>query len=768
MLLCCQTSTPGGWVRVFGRGLTLPKPPPSEQHMRTGCAACELDTLTRALALAGQRGDWKLAAALSAQTARLVAQQQNGAAVPTTTLNLTSSDGHHSVLLAASAQQLSMFSAEFAVPAGLRPGNYSAVLSNGQAAARLGWFHSPLLPARDFLEIRPPPDSNPAILRVSDYGCDGGLNRTNRKDLTSAEPVDCTAAVSRALAAASKLLPAPSTVMFGPGRWYLQPPLLIPNGVTIAGDSMATTALYFSQTSINSSFTTPAGIPALIGPEEPPAGAAGGGDTATTTATTTFAVTDMCIYALSFYSTVINISTGTTNVQVKRVRIRANAFNGRNAGPDRTTPWQATVGANGPPVILLQGISAEVSDCDIYATWIAIASHGHYGPTSPAHSTRFALIRNNTIWNGGACFWADQAKEVIFEGNTCTGNSPMSGGNGIMTYGGGYAQHVFWGTNTIRHVWGNDREVMTYDNRGNQYFGAVVGVSPNGINISTYGRGAGFGNGNGYDVRGGAVVVVNGTGAGQIRRIIDFFLEDALNGTGWFTVDAPFDVPLHASASPRAGDANGASLISCIPFRGRSIFHRNRFEDTGAHQLYGIALDTIVAENSAARFGGFKAWGQSRSGGDPKGTNAFFANPNVRNEWIGNRVEEGLRADHQGGPINVTGSFGDAVMNDGHAFAVEGTWAPSFTEGCEPRNVGAFGSISCRGMNRLLAFRRNSVDSNGGFLIGASTDVLVENNEVHATPGQSVGLNSTESPFQISKGATGCITRGNMHDGWQP
>ena len=118
-------------------------------------------------------------------------------------------------------------------------------------------------------------------------------------------------------------------------------------------------------------------------------------------------------------------------------------------------------------------------------------------------------------------------------------------------------------------------------------------------------------------------------------------------------------------------------------------------------------------------------------------------------------------------PINVTGSFGDAVMNDGHAFAVVDNWHPSFTEGCEPRNIGAFASISCRGMNRLLAFRRNTVGSNGGFLIGASTDVLVENNEVRATPGQSVGLNATGSPFQISKGATGCITRGNVHDGQQ-
>ena len=102
--------------------------------------------------------------------------------------------------------------------------------------------------------------------------------------------------------------------------------------------------------------------------------------------------------------------------------------------------------------------------------------------------------------------------------------------NGLFgRYGGGYAQHIWWGNNEIRNVWGNDREVLTYDNRGNQYFGAVRGTSFRGTNISTFGRGAGFGNGNGYDVRGGALVVVNGTGAGQIRRILDYQIDDELN-----------------------------------------------------------------------------------------------------------------------------------------------------------------------------------------------------------------------------------------------
>ena len=136
--------------------------------------------------------------------------------------------------------------------------------------------------------------------------------------------IHSTGAITRALAAAAQTFPAHSRVLFPAGRWYLQPPLLIPDGVTIAGDSMSTTALFFAQNSGDSGPSgtfmkpDPAFIPALIGPKEPPTGAVN--------STVTFAVEDLCIYALSFYSTVINISTATSNVRVKRVRIRANAF----------------------------------------------------------------------------------------------------------------------------------------------------------------------------------------------------------------------------------------------------------------------------------------------------------------------------------------------------------------------------------------------------------------------------------------------------------
>ena len=62
-------------------------------------------------------------------------------------------------------------------------------------------------------------------------------------------------------------------------------------------------------------------------------------------------------------------------------------------------------------------------------------------------------------------------------------------------------------------------------------------------------------------------------------------------------------------------------------------------------------------------------------------------------------------------------------------------------------------------------FRRNTVDSCGGFQIGASTDVLLEGNAVHMGRSQfaSVGLDSTESPFQVSEGVLGLVNRSNVH-----
>eukprot|EP00035_Acanthoeca_spectabilis_P007514 m.137543 g.137543 ORF g.137543 m.137543 type:complete len:134 (-) comp13980_c1_seq2:14-415(-) len=130
-----------------------------------------------------------------------------------------------------------------------------------------------------------------------------------------------------------------------------------------------------------------------------------------------------------------------------------------------------------------------------------------------------------------------------------------------------------------------------------------------------------------------------------------------------------------------------------------------------------------------SRGGGFVNWGQWR------GT---FGNPNLRNQWIGNVVEEGLRAEHQGlGPNSI--GFGDALQFDGHVFAT-------------------YGSDDVT-MNRLIVYRRNEALSNGGFLIGASTDVLLEGNTVDKTPTESV---SGSPLYNVSSMAVGVLLRGNL------
>ena len=46
------------------------------------------------------------------------------------------------------------------------------------------------------------------------------------------------------------------------------------------------------------------------------------------------------------------------------------------------------------------------------------------------------------------------------------------------------------------------------------------------------------------------------------------------------------------------------------PFKGKIIFHRNRYEDGGAFQLYANAADVIVSEHRFARTEGLLSWGR--------------------------------------------------------------------------------------------------------------------------------------------------------------
>ena len=171
----------------------------------------------------------------------------------------------------------------------------------------------------------------------------------------------------------------------------------------------------------------------------------------------------------------------------------------------------------------------------------------------------------------------------------------------LRTDGGGFAHHIYIGSNSIEQVWGNDREVMTYDNAGNAYFGPIASTSANGTQLTisnamdptTYGYTD--------QIAGGAMVVVSGTGAGQYRRIVSWPRSLPNNSSGTFEIDTPLTVPL-----------DGSSVVQVMPMRGKNIFHNTHYRDGGAFQFYGIGVDNLVVGMTMERAGGFANWGQCK------------------------------------------------------------------------------------------------------------------------------------------------------------
>ena len=143
---------------------------------------------------------------------------------------------------------------------------------------------------------------------------------------------------------------------------------------------------------------------------------------------------------------------------------------------------------------------------------------------------------------------------------------------------------VHFHNNTVLHVRNNDREVMTYDAEGVQYFGSVSALNgslltaPNCPGI----LGARFEPPKSEapstmpvsNPRGGMVLITDGPGAGQYRRIVDWGATgDIDTDPCWWRLDRPFE------GSFEKGDLAQMQIVVTF-FQGESIFTNNRFEDT--------------------------------------------------------------------------------------------------------------------------------------------------------------------------------------------
>jgi hypothetical protein len=157
------------------------------------------------------------------------------------------------------------------------------------------------------------------------------------------------------------------------------------------------------------------------------------------------------------------------------------------------------------------------------------------------------------------------------------------------------------------------------------------------------------------------------------------------------------------------------SLISIAPHRGRHLFIGNTFADGGSFQLYGGALDTIVAGNKGARMDGFFAWG---------------LNPH---DW--------------GWQPCFNCQFLDNEILEGNAYGHRAAMLGAFTSNNNEKYAGP--------LARGIIFRRNILHNNARIRIHSTVDdALVE----HCT------IKHNDLGITVGKGPTNLLLRENRFD----
>ena len=216
---------------------------------------------------------------------------------------------------------------------------------------------------------------------------------------------------------------------------------------------------------------------------------------------------------------------------------------------------------------------------------------------------------------------------------------------------------------------------------------------------------------------GGSVAVLSGPGTGQYRRITYFNKTEGL-----LRIDREFccGVGIH-------------SVVNVGPFRGNFLFHRNRYLDGGAFQLYSYAMNAVISEMSLVRAGGLLSWGRAVSG---------QYTPNLQNQFIGNIVEEG-----------------------NHVYNYNGSYVHPHGKVVEPFSFGVLASDQYDEnlpftfpLNRFIIFRGNRILNNGGLVVrGNTADVLAESTVVtNSSVGSVIGPDTCQYSPSSSIPRQGC------------
>lgn len=168
----------------------------------------------------------------------------------------------------------------------------------------------------------------------------------------------------------------------------------------------------------------------------------------------------------------------------------------------------------------------------------------------------------------------------------------------LATYGGAYAQNHYFARNRTSSVIESTRNAWTFDGSDGTYFGKPVSVSGTRLRLRHPLRHELGGKEPPPEYVGASVHILDGTGAGQYRRLAAFSGPD-------IDVDRPWDIP------PDTG-----SVISVVTFMGRALVVDNAFEDRAEYiSAYYSAADVVFSGNRVAYPDGSVGGTFSASGG---------------------------------------------------------------------------------------------------------------------------------------------------------
>ena len=367
------------------------------------------------------------------------------------------------------------------------------------------------------------------------------------------------------------------------------------------------------------------------------------------------------------------------NVALRGVRVRANMYR-RNSGSggysgvaskeDAAKRFEAAGWSGaGPDTMRVGGINIEISDCDLYGS----------GRSLFLSRVRGGLVTRSTFTNGRWGWYLIGGSDgLIFEDNIVQGGDLMSTGGGPSCLDGSTSsRNIYFARNTLRDFWGLDREAITTDGPTGAFLGPIASVEGATLTLPREPKWTAWGRRK-DDWKGAGVCLVSGRGTGQYRRIASYTGKQV-------TLEQPFAI------------APGPDTVAAImPLQENYLLIGNKISDTGiAIQLFGIAINDIIAENSSIRGGGFRNWALNYEGG-------------VQPSWYVQYFDNELA--------------GATPWADSH-LAVISSSQGEYT-----------GPLA-----RFVVMRRNTLRNNARIEVqGPATDILIENNRVEHS---AVGIN---------------------------